>query len=128
MPQELQEQHNWPELKTIIEVISKREIKGVLSEETRYYISSLEQEAVKIGMAIRSHWAIENSVHWILDVSFRDDDSRIRKGNAPQNIAIIKHMALNVLQKAKQKRDSIKQLRKAAGWDNNQLLTILQYI
>lgn len=127
MPKELDEQHNWPQLKTIIEVISKREIKGVTSEEKRYYISSLKQDVIKISKAIRSHWAVENSLHWILDVTCRDDDSRIRKGNAPQNIAIVKHMALNILQKAKQKRDSIKQLRKAAGWDNKQLLSILQH-
>jgi len=128
IPEELKKQHNWPHLKTIVEVISKREIKGVISEETRYYITSLENDAAKIGKAIRSHWAIENSLHWILDISFRDDDSRIRKGNAPQNIVIVKHIALNILQKAKEKRDSIKQLRKAAGWDNNQLLKILKHI
>jgi predicted transposase YbfD/YdcC len=82
----------------------------------------------KIGSAIRAHWAIENTLHWVLDIRFKDDESRIRKGNAPQNIAIVKHMALNLLQKAKGKRDSIKQLRKAAGWDDNQLLNILKHI
>lgn len=128
IPDELKKQHDWPYLKTLVEVISKREIKGVASEETRYYITSLENNAEKIGAAIRSHWAIENSLHWILDISFRDDDSRIRKGNAPQNIAIIKHAALNMLQKAKGKRDSIKLLRKSAGWDNKQLFTILSSI
>ena len=128
IPDALKEQHNWPYLKALVEVKSKREIKGVISEETRYYITSLEADAEKIGKAIRSHWAIENSLHWILDISFRDDESRIRKGNAPQNIAIIKHMALNLLQKAKGKRDSIKQLRKAAGWSNDQLLNILSQI
>lgn len=94
----------------------------------RYYISSLQSDATKIGKAIRSHWHIENSLHWILDVSFRDDDSRIRRANAPENIAIIKHMALNLLQKAKGKRDSIKQLRKSAGWQDAQLLKILAHI
>lgn len=103
-------------------------MKGTSSQETRYYITSLEPLAEKIGRAIRSHWAIENSLHWVLDISFRDDDSRIRRGNAPQNIAIIKHMALNMLQKAKGKRDSIKQLRKAAGWEHDQLIKILQQI
>jgi predicted transposase YbfD/YdcC len=127
-PDVLKEQHDWPYLHSLAEVISHREIKGVISQETRYYISSLEPSAPKISLAIRSHWAIENSLHWILDISFRDDDSRIRRGNAPQNIAIIKHMALNMLQKAKGKRDSIKQLRKAAGWENAQLIKILQQI
>ena len=127
IPDKLKKQHNWPYLKTLVEVISKRKIKGITSEETRYYITSLENNAAKIGAAIRSHWAIENSLHWILDISFRDDDSRIRKENAPQNIAIIKHAALNMLQKSKGKRDSIKLLRKSAGWDNKQLLTILSF-
>lgn len=81
-----------------------------------------------VGKTIRGHWGIENSLHWILDISFRDNDSRIRRGNVPENIAVIKHMALNMLQKAKGKRDSIKQMRKAAGWDDSQLLTILTHI
>jgi predicted transposase YbfD/YdcC len=105
-----------------------RKIKGKISEEKRYYISSIPKDAQKIGKTIRSHWAIENSLHWILDVAFRDDDSRIRKGNAPLNIAITKHMATNLLQKSKSKRDSIRQMQKAAGWDNDLLLSILKSI
>ncbi len=88
-----------------MEVTSIREIKGQTSQELRYYISSTEPNAEKIGKTIRAHWAIENTLHWILDISFRDDDSRIRRGNAPENIAIIKHMALNMLQKAKGKTE-----------------------
>jgi predicted transposase YbfD/YdcC len=127
-PDSIQEHHNWPHLKTLIEVTSMREIKGDRTQEKRYYISSLGLNAKKIGDLIRAHWSVENSLHWVLDISFRDDDSRIRRGNAPQNIAVIKHMALNLLQKTKGKRDSIKQLRKAAGWDNDLLFNILQKI
>lgn len=127
-PQTLQEQHHWPSLTSLIEVTSCRELKGGSSQEKRYYITSLPPDAEKVGKLIRAHWSIENSLHWILDISFRDDDSRIRRGNAPQNIAIVKHMALNLLQKAKGKRDSIKQMRKAAGWDNSFLLSILAHI
>lgn len=127
-PKILKDQHKWPYLESIVEVTSVREIKGVRSQETRYYVSSLIPDAEKLGKAIRAHWSIENSLHWVLDISFRDDDSRIRRGNAPQNIAIIKHMALNLLQKAKGKRDSIKQLRKAAGWEETQLIKILAQI
>lgn len=127
-PQILQDQHEWPSLNTIVEVIRTREIKGAASTETGYYITSHEPNIQKIAHNIRSHWAIENSLHWILDINFRDDDSRIRKGHAPQNIAIVKHMALNLLQKTKGKRDSIKQLRKAAGWDDQQLLSILSHV
>lgn len=128
MPQVLKSHHNWRDLNTLIEVTSQRDIKGVKTEEKRYFISSLAKNAPEIPKAIRGHWAIENSLHWILDVTFRDDDSRIRKGNAPQNIAIIRHFALNLLQKTKGKRDSIKQLRKAAGWSNEQLIAILKKI
>jgi len=127
-PEIIKTHHEWPYLKSLVEVVSRREIKGKVSQEERYYITSLEPIAKKIGTAIRAHWAIENSLHWILDISFRDDESRIRRGNAPENIAIIKHMALNMLQKAKGKRDSIKQMRKAAGWENAQLLKILTQI
>ena len=128
IPQALKESHNWCDLKTFVEVISQRELKGLITEEKRYYISSLAKDALQVSKAIRSHWAVENSLHWVLDVSFRDDDSRIRKGNAPQNIGTIRHFALNLLQKTKGKRDSIKQLRKAAGWDNAQLTNILKQI
>jgi predicted transposase YbfD/YdcC len=127
-PQVLKDHHNWPYLTSLVEVRSRREIKEEISQENRYYIASLEPGAEKIGKTIRAHWAIENSLHWVLDISFRDDDSRIRRGNAPENMTIIKHMALNMLQKAKGKRDSIKQMRKAAGWDNTQLLRILAHI
>lgn len=128
VPEILKKQHDWFGLKSLVEVISRREIKGVCSQEKRYYITSLSKDAVKVGNTIRSHWSIENNLHWVLDISFRDDESRIRKGYAPENICIIKHMALNLLQKAKGKRDSIKQLRKAAGWDNKTLLFILSHI
>lgn len=128
MPESLKKEHQWTNLNTVVEVKSRRDIKGKTTEETRYYISSLANNAQRIGLAIRSHWGIENSLHWILDVSFGDDQSRIRKGNAPQNMAMMKHFTLNLLQQSKEKRGSIKQMRKAAGWDNNYLLSLLQKI
>ena len=125
MPESLAKEHNWPGLKTIIEISSKRTIGDKVEREKRYYISSIEPNAQLLSESIRSHWAIENSLHYILDISFRDDDSRIRKGNAPQNIGIIKHAALNMLQMYKTKRQSIKRLRKMAGWSINILNDIL---
>jgi hypothetical protein len=79
-------------------------------------------------MRLPCHWAIENSLHWVLDMSFGDDQSRIRKENAPQVMAVMRHIALNLLQltKAQMKRQSIKRLRKMAGWDNRILSCILQ--
>ena len=73
--------------------MEKREI----STETRYYVSSLTEAAQKILQAVRSYWVIENSLHWVLDMSFGEDQSRIRKKNASQTMAIIRHMALNLL-------------------------------
>jgi predicted transposase YbfD/YdcC len=117
----------WTTIKSIIRIDSVREIKGTASRETRYYVSSLVLPPDKILSAIRSHWAIENSLHWVLDMSFGDDSSRIRKDNAPHIMAIIRHMALNLLQltKDKMKRQSIKRLRKMAGWSHEILSSIL---
>jgi predicted transposase YbfD/YdcC len=124
-PEILKKQHAWPGLNSLVEVESTREVKGFLSREKRCFITAVSPDSQRLAEVIRAHWSIENSLHWVLDVSFRDDDSRIRKGHGPENIAVIKHIALNLLQKAKGKRDSIKQLRKAAGWEDEQLRKIL---
>ena len=118
----------WRSIGCLIRLDSMREIKGKKSLETRYYIgSSKKLPAQKALNQIRSHWAIENSLHWVLDMSFGDDMSRIRKGNAPQIMAIIRHISLNMLQTAKNntKRYSIKRLRKVAGWNDDSLTNII---
>ena len=117
---------NWQSIKSIIRIDSRREFKDKITEETRYYISSLDLPAERILAAIRSHWAIENSLHWVLDMSFNEDYSRIRKENAPHVMAIIRHIALNLIQSAKRsqdtlKRQSIKGLRKLCSWDDRTL-------
>jgi predicted transposase YbfD/YdcC len=124
----LLERHpNWNSIKSIIRVDSIREEKDRTTTETRYYISSEIKPAEKMLAGIRSHWSIENNLHWVLDMSFGEDYSRIRKENAPQIMAIIRHIALNLLQitKNQMKRRSIKRLRKVAGWDDTVLSTIL---
>lgn len=113
---------NWQTIKSIIEIKSTREIKGQATKESRYYISSLDTPADKILHSIRSHWAIENSLHWVLDMSFNEDYSRIRKENSPHIMAIFRHIVLNLLQTAKKtnyelKRQSIIGLRKQCSWD-----------
>ena len=116
---------NWKGLKSIVMIESTREKKGIKSTENRFYISSLEADPKKMLSTIRSHWGIENGLHWILDMSFGEDQNRIRKGNAPENMAVMRHCALNMLQKYKGKRQSIKGLRKLAGWKDEVLKGIL---
>lgn len=123
----LKQHHKWDGFRSIIMIESTTLKNGKTSEETRYYISSLPPDAKKISTSIRSHWAVENSLHWVLDMSFNDDLSRIRRENAPQNMAVIKHLALNMIRQVQQKRQSIKALRKKAGWDNNLLAKIIHF-
>jgi predicted transposase YbfD/YdcC len=115
----------WEGLNSVIMIESTREIGEKISRETRYYISSLSVSAETISNAIREHWGVENGLHWVLDVTFREDDSRIRKGNAPENLAIIRHAVINMLQPHRNKNISIKRLRKKVGWDTNTLEMIL---
>lgn len=105
-----------------------REIKDKKSIERRFFISSLPPDAAKIATAVRSHWKIENILHWTLDVVFNEDNSRIRKDNAGENMAMIRHITLNMLNHAKAhyKNTGIKALRKKACWGNNNLKFILE--
>ena len=107
----------WKNLKSIVETDCARTIKNQTTNEKRYYISSLNACPISILSSVRQHWGIENRLHWILDVSFGADQSRIRKGNAPQNIAIIRKCTINLLQQFKknQPRLSIKKMGKMAG-------------
>ena len=115
---------DWPALRSIVMIRARRTLNGKTSTETRYFISSLAANARQLAEAVRAHWGIENRLHWVLDMTFRDDESRIRKDHAPHNATIIKHMALNMLKKTKG-RDSIRVKRKSAGWDNQFLQSVL---
>ena len=121
------EHPHWKNLKSIIEIESVREIKGEATVEKRYYITDHAANPELILNATRQHWGVENKLHWVLDMSFGDDQSRIRKGNAPQNMAIIKKTVLNLFRivKNNMKYISFKQMRKLAGWDNEFLNTVL---
>lgn len=121
------EHPDWKNLKSVVEIESKREIKGKVSVEKRYYITDHSAKPELIANAVRQHWGIENKLHWVLDISFGDDQSRIRKGNAPRNMSIVKKTVLNLLQMMKKDypRVSLKRMRKLAGWDNNFLNSVI---
>jgi predicted transposase YbfD/YdcC len=95
-----------------------------IETERRSYISSRVLSAEAFGVAVRSHWAIENNLHWTLDVTFNEDQSRLRAGHGAKNMAVVRHFALNLLRQAADKR-SIKRRRKRASWDPQYLLQIL---
>jgi len=120
----IQERHGWPGLNAIAIVESTRETDGVIEKDTRFYITSLVMLAHLLGPVIRSHWAIENSLHWVMDMVFRDDECRVRTNHAPTNFTTIKHMACNLLRRPSGK-DSMRVRRKVAGWDDEFLASLV---
>ena len=121
----LYNREKWKKLTTICMVERERQFDNKIEKETSYYISSLENDAEKVGAAIRNHWQIENSLHWVLDMTFREDESRIRQKKASQNFAVLRHIALNMIKKEVSLKKSIKSKRLRAGWDNDYLLEVL---
>ena len=121
------ERTDWEGLTSVGMVESEREVNGVTSKEIRYYISSLVgDDAVKFAGAVRGHWSVENSLHWVLDVDFDEDHSRVRKDNAPENMAMLRHVALNLLKgDTTVRKVGIKTRRKMAGWSNDYLAHLL---
>jgi len=120
----LQQRHNWPGLNAVIVVESEREIADRIEQETRFYITSLTLLASLLAPIVRSHWVIENGLHWVLDMVFRDDDCRLRTDHAPANFCTIKHMAQNLFRLAPGKT-SLRLKRKTAGWDDNFLASLI---
>ena len=122
----LQERHDWQGLQSIIAVTAKREIGDKVSEETRYFISSLDaNDPQRLERVLRAHWAIENNLHWVLDIAFDEDSNRTRKGHSAANFAVIRHIALNLIKAEKTAKVGGKIKRLKAGWDNDYLLRIL---
>jgi predicted transposase YbfD/YdcC len=125
----LQERHDWKGLQSIIAVTSKREIGDKVTEETRYFISSLDaSDPKRLEPVVRAHWAIENNLHWVLDIAFDEDSNRTRKGHSASNLAVIRHIALNLIKAEKTSKVGVKIKRLKAGWDNDYLLRILGVI
>lgn len=115
----------WPGLQSVAMVESTREINNVSTTERRYYISSLPANARVIGDSVRSHWGIENSLHWVMDVTFHEDYARNRKDHSAANMATMRRFALNLIKQDKTTKGSIKVRRKRAGWKDEYLLTLL---
>jgi predicted transposase YbfD/YdcC len=113
-----------PDAACIVRVAAHAELKDRCRIETRYYISSAALSAERAAKAVRAHWMIENALHWTLDVTFKDDQSRLRKGHGANNMAIVRHFAINLVRAATDKK-SIKLRRKRAGWDTKYLETLL---
>jgi predicted transposase YbfD/YdcC len=116
---------DWPAIKQVVMVQANREKNGVVQSQTRFYLSSLSADPATCNKLVRNHWGIENNLHWMLDVVFREDQSRTRKGNAPENMATLRKIALQVLNQQIDKQ-SIKSRRKIAAWNNDYLLQLIQ--
>ena len=121
----LKKRHDWPGRASVVMVETIRAIGTETETETRFYITSLARAAQELGPIIRRHWAIENSLHWVMDMVFRDDECRVRTENAPANFTTVKHIALNRMRRADSK-DSLRLRKKVAAWDDEFLVSLIK--
>jgi predicted transposase YbfD/YdcC len=103
----------------------ERTVDGHTSRETRYYLSSLAGDVGAFATVVRGHWGIENTQHWVLDMAFREDESRVRVGHAAENLAILRRIALNLIRLDRSRNGSVHTKRLKAGWDHDYLLHLL---
>jgi predicted transposase YbfD/YdcC len=117
----------WPGLHTVLAVEAIRSVNGVpkVESEIRYFLSSCRDDPAILGQAIRSHWAIENALHWVLDVTFREDDSRVRDQRAARNFAVLRKIALNLVGRDRSAKASVRAKRKKAAWNDRYMLQLL---
>jgi len=122
----LESKNAWARLHSICVIKSERYIGEQKSEQTRYFISSLQPNAHRLAHAVRSHWAIENSLHWVLDIAFREDECRKRTDHSAENFSILRHLTLNMLKRETTSKRSIKGKRLRAGWDEAYLEKVIR--
>lgn len=117
----------WADLHSVVRIYRERRLANTVERETSYYLTSLSNDASRLLQAIRSHWSIENSLHWVLDVTFSEDDARLRIGNSPQNMTVLRHLALNIL-KNDASKGSLRQKRYKAALDETFLFNLLSQL
>ena len=122
----LRHQDRWAGLRSLVMIEARRIVGTEQSLEQRYYLTSLAPEAARLLEAVRGHWGIENQVHWVLDVSFSEDASRIRKDHGAANMSLVRRLRLNLIRQEQTVKSSLRQKRKRAGWDNRYLEKVLQ--
>lgn len=115
----------WQNLRCLVKIEAERRLADKVEHDTRFFISSLPPDPKRLLAVARHHWQIENDVHWVLDIAFRQDDNRAHKDNAPQNLAVLEHIALNLLKQDKSLHVGVKAKRLRAGWDVSYLLKVL---
>jgi len=120
----IRDNDRWNKLKAVVQVKLTRTVKDKTTSETRHYITSLTGSAKDIATAVRSHWQVENRLHWVLDISFREDESRVRSGHAQENLAVVRKLALNLLRQVDDVKGGIKNRRLQTAWDDDFLLKV----
>jgi predicted transposase YbfD/YdcC len=125
VPAELIRSKDWKDVCSIGMVQRTRVLDGKVSEEIMYYLSSLPTKVKTFARAVRGHWGIENRLHWSLDVTFAEDQSRVRKDHGPANLGMLRRLALSILQQDTSSKDNLRGKRLSAGWDEKRLLKIL---
>lgn len=121
----IQDYKSWSGLRSLVKITAERRLPTKIEVETRYFISSLPPDPAQLLQVVRAHWQIENAFHWVLDIAFREDESRVRKDHAPRNLALLRRLALNLLKQESSLKVGVKAKRLRAGWDAPYLLKVL---
>jgi predicted transposase YbfD/YdcC len=125
--QDLEPLHGWPDLRAVLAVETIRSVNGTgqVEAEIRYFLTSCSDAPAVLVQAIRRHWSVENALHWVLDVTFREDDSRVRDRTAARNFALLRKIALNLVARDRSTQTSLRGRRKKAAWNDGYMLQII---